>query len=1110
MAVDGGHFLNPIEIPGLAHLCEHLVVGAKTTGLHSEVTRAGGLCNAYTSSTQKCFGFELSTYAKNLDSGEHSSAIDTALPRFARYFSLLKFHLDVMSREIRSVHDEHLGNTINVEKILCHGLKIMASNSHPFHRFSTGNMVTLTKCSSRTLKTNIKSHYAQYFQPENMTLVLKGPQSSHHLKRLVITHFGFLNETQSRRVSPSLLRPNSTSSSSISGYSINSGSSCRTTEPDVFQDLDPNVLYIKADFSPRLRLCFPMNFGGYSVPGPVQRQICHLLGTESPGSWCQFLKCMTQYLLNVYVSIEEICPTHNILVCDLEMTKKGMRNLQEVLSLFFFYIEERILSVPLDTLTGVLDNFGRIEESLFQRMQPLHSSMNEVSEYASRIKIDGIDKNLIRGYQPWELGMESCKSMVSAFQKALCRTKVRIQILDKTFMYQSAFANDSTIVAEGRDEHYGFEYIKLDYRLTKPNSSPAYFEGIAVFDLFHHSESAIPITANIPLGQVKHRDIDSGTNTPIFKIKEENLEIWAHDIPNSHEIFASVSINFPHISATTDKLVGIEIIAAILGDSLKYKLYYMELLGGNWGFYPNINGEPSLLIVFRGEQALLDKAFTEIFLELNSSLYNRATYNYEELRRARLLLRRLSDEHKESQGIAQIEVMSHLLLEGNFVSIEERIETMELVDVEQLTELGKELGDGLCKTSVLISGNSKEVDFDRLMEIFTYPKKSKLTIVASNYIDASKSLPSGAHYVFKMPEIEDDPSSIVYYYVQLGSRLDRIVYSMGKLLQFYLSSTSFDALRTKRSLSYSLLSGMKMFKNTFGLFIFVPANKKDCLMLIELIEDYLLDLETKLVKFSSSEWESFKESFFISLDTVDDENEFPSSLFANLLPLIGSSEFHITGVEFKDHWNNVCQIINRTYAFGGTSCEEPMDKDLIKSLNHLAFCGFFEHKLSVNSTQNSVLVLTKPAGRISLVMRISELANMYSVVLAHAGLIFSVEELTQCLNKCRDKEKFSDASKHIKSLLKTPGQQLSFLKFNVYNKVGELLAPRLLSVPKDKSRVQNTKQYFTKVEEIRNRCHSAVISDCEEIKEQFWDQLNVDAFLECYYSPLSTAKSEVF
>ncbi|WPK24730.1 hypothetical protein PUMCH_002015 [Australozyma saopauloensis] len=1104
MTVRGGHFNDPIKIPGLAHLCEHLVVGAKATKLYLEVARTGGKSTAYTSSDQTCFGFSISSYANGPEGDLYATAVESALSKLSNYFSLSKFHLEVTQREIRAVNEEHIENTKNVDKILWHGLKLLTSDTHPFHRFSTGNLSTLSDVSLKSLNNSAKKYYTETFQPLNMSLVLKGPQTLNHLKKMAIIHFSTITTTNrlSRRSSGNFQQkmiglPTSRSSSE----SIKVIKTLQL-QMDIFQDSDLNCIYIKADFEPRLRLCFPMMSGSEQVSDPVQRQLCNILGSESPGYWCHFLKNKTQLLQHVFVSIEHISLTQTVLTCDLEMTRKGMRNLPEVISLFFHFVQERVTQSPLEDLCGVLDNFGKLEEEHYIRQKPLRTPLDEVCDLSARLTISEAENpDFIKGFKPWEGGLHSCKEFVSITRAFISRNNVRIEVLDKTFLHQSSLAENLHKKPE-RDPFYGFDYMKFNVSLMSLSRSNVDFNIPVSREILSVS---VPFAQedHTNFGQVEHRDLKVHQQLPTIQLDDDYFELWSHNVCNIEHSVASLNVRFEGLIDNAANLVGIEIISIVIGEKLKYNLYPYELRGGNWGLYPNVNGEPAILITYRGEQNLLSPVMNHIFTELDNITSKSSELTYDDLKRARVYLRRLYHSFEDTQGFAKMEVTTHLILEGGSISIEKRIEALELFDVDNLRTLALELQNTRLSTIGLVLGSLEQFDFDEIRSGCSR-KNSEGEIDKFNIPNTSVLLPEGAHYQYELEAIENDPSSVVYYYLQMGCRLDTTLFTVSKLLQFYISTASFEALRTKRSLSYSLLSGMKLYKDTFGLFICIPANNKDCKVIVEQVEDFLIELENDLETFDASSWETFVSRFLTSVETGGDENDFPSSLFANLLPLICSSDFDTSSESFGEHWNHLSQILNMTYRFGGKRCEEGIDLSIIKSLSHEAFVRIFQNKISVNSSRRSILILTKAAGFESFENRINNRALFYYNFLSHFGIVISIEDLSKCLHECEDTETFSDFNKRMKKYLHSTSDRLKFQKLRLYQKLEEVLSANPSNSCKATRHNSVRRVRFTRIEDIRKHCLMVQMIRRPSFKKSCAEAQVLSDLVEIYDAPLTS------
>ena len=94
MDVMVGHFNDPVELPGLAHFCEHMLfLGTRKYPEESEykryITANGGSCNASTSMEHTSYHFEIA-----------SNALDGILDRFAQFFIHPLFEESATNREL--------------------------------------------------------------------------------------------------------------------------------------------------------------------------------------------------------------------------------------------------------------------------------------------------------------------------------------------------------------------------------------------------------------------------------------------------------------------------------------------------------------------------------------------------------------------------------------------------------------------------------------------------------------------------------------------------------------------------------------------------------------------------------------------------------------------------------------------------------------------------------------------------------------------------------------------------------------------------------------------------------------------------------------------------
>lgn len=193
LAVEVGHMSDPPDIPGLAHLLEHvLFLGSEKFPSDAEfrtfISDSGGKTNAQTFADVTKYFFDLMP-----------DRLPEALDRFSQMFIAPIFNEYSIIREISAVNSEHEKNFASdswrnrmVNKTLSHP-------SHPYSHFSTGNTQTLLE-NPRKLGLNIKLElvrfYRRLYRSANlMTLTIFANKSLDELEKMIREYFtvGFDN-----------------------------------------------------------------------------------------------------------------------------------------------------------------------------------------------------------------------------------------------------------------------------------------------------------------------------------------------------------------------------------------------------------------------------------------------------------------------------------------------------------------------------------------------------------------------------------------------------------------------------------------------------------------------------------------------------------------------------------------------------------------------------------------------------------------------------------------------------------------------------------------------------------------------------------------------------
>ena len=182
MDVQVGYMTDPQQLPGLAHFCEHMLFLG--TGKFPDegafeklVASAGGSNNAYTAAEETNYFFDV-----------QGSAFGPSLERFAGFFVDPLFNQDATSREVNAIDSEHSKNLQSDFWRYEQLIKLRADPRHPYAKFGTGNRATLRNGDSGAREALLNFH-GRYYQADQMSLSLVGPQSLDELQALATKNF---------------------------------------------------------------------------------------------------------------------------------------------------------------------------------------------------------------------------------------------------------------------------------------------------------------------------------------------------------------------------------------------------------------------------------------------------------------------------------------------------------------------------------------------------------------------------------------------------------------------------------------------------------------------------------------------------------------------------------------------------------------------------------------------------------------------------------------------------------------------------------------------------------------------------------------------------------
>lgn len=1029
VAVNCGAFNDPPNALGLAHLTEHMILrGSKTYNsgdLGLKLREVGGQLNAYTTGDQSCFYFEVSTFANDII-GNGKSFVESVLPVFSSYLTCPLLSEKHVSMEIKAVDDEHNGNRNEHDKVLFHAYRLLANPDHAFSRFGTGNHKSLSLLSKKKLKSLSRVYFKNNFIPQNMSLVLKGPQTILQLKKMVLSNFMSMGMT--KKGSP--VSPNRCSQTGSEPTEYLQGK-----DVPIFKCDGPNTIVIKGPFPSKIRVCFPVYLMNHMANyNAAVRALCNLLGEEGPRSLSSLLNAEKGWVSSLFVFVQTLYSDIQMLVVDLEPTKAAWSHIGDIVQEIISYARLNIGDSNDVDLNFLVAHYSGIDEYNFKSQPANESLLDDVLDYAERMNrsfADAMDANFISSLATWnEISTASLniKDMLNG-----CFAESMVKVL---FLIPPDMSVEQVIVTQVREEKYfGFEFgisrlefgrcSRFDFLKNKlPSPKTEFVEKLSM-------------KFKSPIAYHKVRGILSQQLDPNLTSYDQSHEIWMSP-PSSldnetQEVIVTAVLKFPKIGPTATNSVILDLLIELAGYALRGCLYELEKVGSFWGIFSNINKVSSIMVTTCGTQEAVESMLTQIFKSIRDTAQKLHQIQYRQLKKARVSLRNRYEDQEKCHNIKKVLSVAYVLLEECLITPNEKIEALEQIDDEHLRHFTSFLLTTVEYTSLLLSGELGKSCMDSIY------------IVGKNCgFDRDMQDPSsilvkqGSFYVYDTETTEEDNISVVMHYTQIGARTDARSFALAKLYLFVLSTNALDELRVKRQLSYSVYSGIRMFRRVFGIYLLIPSAWHECTYLTDQTEEFLNVVEEMVCSCTEEEFQdTILNPFIESIEQSVSDNESGSGLFAALQPQKGSGAKPLTP-RFCEHWNHVNQVLNSTYNFKSKNCEEPCHPDVIRGLEKEEFLLFVRQHMSLASAQRSVVVICSHPFKGIDHQRKKIIAHHLFQKMKKIGLNVNEDQVLDALLQIENAEAFGEAILILKKSFSS--QRMKFKRLQLEVKIGGLVS----------------------------------------------------------------------
>ena len=298
---------DPKDREGLAHFLEHMLfLGTEPYPESGEyqayISRHGGSHNAFTAHQQ-------TTYFFSIDNNAMSGALD----RFAPFFISPTFDEAYVDREKNAVHAEYTAKIKDDSRRIYNAEKQAMNPDHPFAKFATGNLDTLSDRPDSKIRDELLRFYENHYSADRMTLVLAGNYPLSQLELWANSHFNAVPKRDLKDPEP---------------------------RPPLFiseqMPLDVNIVPEKEIRRLQLTFALPETRSQYQYK-PLQL-LGNLLGHEGEGSILALLKEKGwAEALSAGQSLNT--PFESSLVVQVNLTRAGLLHVDDITQSILHYIE---------------------------------------------------------------------------------------------------------------------------------------------------------------------------------------------------------------------------------------------------------------------------------------------------------------------------------------------------------------------------------------------------------------------------------------------------------------------------------------------------------------------------------------------------------------------------------------------------------------------------------------------------------------------------------------------------------------------------------------------------------------------------------------------------
>lgn len=799
--VNAGHLMDPWDLPGTAHFCEHMLfLGTDKYPSENEyskfISAHAGTTNAYTAADHTNYHFDVKP-----------DQLEGALDRFVQFFLAPQFTESATEREVCAVDSEHSNNLKNDGWRKLQVERFLSKPGHDYGKFGTGNKKTLLEDAREKgiePREALLKFHKQWYSSNIMSLCIVGKESLDEMESYLGT-LGF-DAIENKNVKPKEWHEN----------------------PYGDEQLRKRVEIVPIKDTRSLMIRFPIPDLHDEYKSNPTHYISHLLGHEGKGSLLSELKRLG-WVSSLSAGDSPIARGMNVFDIHVDLSVEGLNHTEDIVGLVFNYIGLLKRTGALAWVQEELAELGELKFRFLDKENPM-SLATKVSSELKRVPFEDILswRYLLPEFKP---------DRIMEIVDMLTPQNMFYMVVAKKFSGQ-----------EGNTEEpvYGTEMRVTDI-------------GRETMDRFNAAVETVHPALHLP---DKNEYIPTKFDLkPREAVKSEHPrviydDVWCRiwfkqdDEYKLPKMVTKVAVTAPIVAADPRSTMLSSMYLWCLNDALTEETYNAELAGlkcelelGTFGTNMKVTGydEKQPLFVEHLAKRMTDFKPDPLRFEVLFDAIKRALENF---------------AHSQPYTLSQHYVQ--LLLSDKFWSKEQLLAVCKDMNVHDVEAFGKEMFRAF-HVELFVHGNATEEEALKLGQAVakTLRECSRSRPLFRNEYSPLRehAVENGGAYVYRHFQHTHEVSCVEVLY-QAGVQATR-ENALVELLVQILREPAFNQLRTVEQLGYIVWTGSRLNAGTLGL-QFIVQGPKTPDHVLERIEAFIEKMRADLVTMSDEEFEKQK------------------------------------------------------------------------------------------------------------------------------------------------------------------------------------------------------------------------------------------------------------